>query len=112
MYIYGPTGSFKTTAARLLAKVDYFEFNEQSEQFPLSGYSGQRYIIWDEMSEGIFDKFRNTLLRIVDSACFTVSQKGKNITTHGSIEKFIVTSNYEPPDDDAFKRRFEIKYLD
>ena len=31
VYLSGPTGTYKTTAARLLAKVDYFEFNEGSE---------------------------------------------------------------------------------
>lgn len=109
-YIYGPSGTGKSVSTYTLAGTDYYEFTEQSEKFPLSGYSGEDVIVMDEATEDFWHSHRNTILKTTSGLNFPVTHKGSATTTHPAPKLFLITSNFDPPAEEPFVRRFNCIY--
>lgn len=111
IYLYGEPGSGKSTTALAAGGTDYFMFNETSENFSMSGYAGEKIVIFDEASETFWEKFRPIILQATGGLNFCVSHKGANQTMHPPPQRFIITTNFEPPQEGAFERRFKVIYM-
>lgn len=107
IWLWGQAGSGKSSSAYLACKQDYVEFCDSSN-FPISAYSGQSDIVYDDATVDGYVKHRKLILQITSGYMFTFDVKGKNQKTARLRGKFICTSNYPPPDEEAFRRRFEI----
>lgn len=106
IWLWGNPGSGKSSSAYLACKQNYVEFCDSSN-FPLSSYAGESDIVYDDATVEGYVKHRKLILQITSGYMFTYDVKGKNQKTAKLRGKFICTSNYVPPIEGAFVRRFE-----
>lgn len=111
VWIYGPRGTYKTTAATEAGR--YYE-KDKSQWW--DGYDGEHQIVIEEMSPDDRE-FASYLKRWTDKKGFQGWIKGGSTWIPGTCY-WVITSNYtidqcfNRTDADALKRRFTILYFD
>lgn len=106
VYLYGESGSGKTTSTMFLARFEVFQINTECERFAICGYNGERILLYDEYSG--WPHQRNLLLGVAGRMPYKYDVKGEKPMTlfPHQWDFFVVTSNQEPPEDLVFQRRF------
>lgn len=104
IYIYGEAGCGKTRFA--MERDNVFKLDPPYKWF--DGYEGEETLVIDDFKEFSID--RAYILNIMDGYRLRLETKGSH--TWARWTQIIITSNYEPPADKAFRRRLnEIRQM-
>jgi hypothetical protein len=108
IWIYGETGTGKTSAVMTCVDSPFCRFLGDCTRFPLNNYNGEKDIVYEECAEKGYEKHRELILQLTGGFC-AVSDRKNN--THFTIKmegKLYITSNFQPPTESEFLRRFAI----
>lgn len=116
LWIFGPTGTGKSRYVHETYNEDDLYMKGTNKWW--CGYTGQKYVLIDELGPGSGEWIREYLKRWADMWPFEAEMKGGKMNRIRP-EQIIVTSNYSlervfgtwPEDLDALKRRFTIKEM-
>lgn len=102
-YIYGGSGTGKTTYAKMIAKQQNYEvFISSGSNDPFDGYKGQECVILDDLRGSVFPL--SDLLKILDNnTSSTVKSRYKNVSLQ--CELLIITTTKTPAE--FYKTVFE-----
>lgn len=103
VYIYGASGTGKTTYAKMMAQEQGFEiFTSSGSNDPFDGYRGQECVILDDLRGSVFPLA--DLLKILDNnTASTVKARYKNISLECRL--LIITTTKTP--NEFYKQVFE-----
>lgn len=113
-WIYGPKGTFKSTAAKYLNHPKRYFVKSTNKWW--DGYNGQKIIVMEELSPATGNALANLLKVWTDKWGYQAECKCSHVYVKSGCE-FIVTSNYSiddcfnKTDADALKRRFCILHF-
>ncbi len=111
IYVWGKTGTGKTSTAHYLAAPNYIYFDGKSNSFPLDTYRDGDNIIFDDCPKiKDFHKYKyGSLISMITAGFqFYIAHRRKSATTHFGIKYFIITSKFPPPEQKIFTRRFHV----
>lgn len=110
IYIYGESGTGKSTLAFAISGGDYYMVTE-SVKFAFNTWYGEKYILFEDFTKLQLMKYRLTINQLTDMfGMTTCERKGANHVVV-TCEKVIITSNEPPPTEDewkGFSRRFRV----
>lgn len=103
IYIYGASGTGKTTYAKMIAKKQKFEiFTSSGSNDPFDGYKGQECVILDDLRGSVFPL--SDLLKILDNhTSSSVKARYKNINLECKL--LLITTTKTPAE--FYKQVFE-----
>jgi len=114
VYLYGGSGLGKSTLANHIARAydicilpggdSAFEFSQLENDCEL--------IISHDCSESYTTKHRETILKLCDGGLIAINPKCQAVKTIRFRGTLLLLSNFPPPTDPAFTRRFEVIYAD
>jgi hypothetical protein len=108
IWIYGETGTGKTSAVMTCVDSPFCRFLGDSVRFPLNNYNGEKDIIFEECALHGYDKHRELILQLTGGFCAVGDRKNNTHFTLKLDGKLYITSNFEPPTEAEFLRRFAI----
>lgn len=113
LYIWGQTGAGKTTVIERELTMRSHTVLYLSTLHPTIYDFGNlddsyEYIYHPEVRSTWIDYHRETILRLCDLLPATIQKKYAHPITTCFSGRFIFASNFPPPDDDAFLRRFKV----
>ena len=106
VWLWGRSGTGKTTTILKAASKPYCAFHAKSDNFPLSGYAGERDIVLADADVLDFYKHRTLILQLTHNFTASYDVKFHSCKKLRLRGKFLVSSNMHPPIEPEFERRF------
>lgn len=104
LWLYGRAGSCKSSSCINLF-VEPYCFHASSK-FPLTSYNGEKNIYMDDGTVDDFKRHRELILQLTSGYSAPLERKGAGISRVKLPGYFVITSNYAPPTEQEFLRRF------
>lgn len=108
IWIYGDTGTGKTSAALTCLVSPFCRFLGDCYRFPLNNYKGEDDILFDECAHNGYDKHREIILKLTGGFGAECDRKNNSHFTINLTGKLYITSNFPPPIEPEFLRRFDV----
>lgn len=108
LYLYGSSGTGKSTLAFAISGGDYYMIVED-KKFAFNTWYGEQYLLFEDFTPEQLMRFRLNINQLTDMFGFTTSERKCNSHVVVSCKKLIVTSNFPPPTESqwpGFHRRF------
>jgi len=104
LFLYGPTGTHKTTIVNHLIHDQNLVYRPSQDTWPFSGLQSQHQVIlWDEYLH--LPGNESELKLVLEGNPCTIRRKGETSLTLACRIPFIFVSNYPPPDNAAIQAR-------
>ena len=108
IWIYGETGTGKSTAVMICLNSPFCRFLGESLHFPLNNYAGEEDILFEECGEDGYRRHRELLLQITSGFSAVGDRKNNTHFVMHLEGKLYITSNFAPPSEPEFLRRFAV----